>query len=220
MAIRRLRALRVPLEEVATLLRTDEPALREALALHRARLEGELAETRHILSELDRLIDGKEQLVSDSTLELPLVEEPGGRYAVARARVRVDDMFTHVPETIARVRGWLDERGRPCVGHPVAIFLGNGIDEWLDVEVGWPLEGAAIEEADDVVIRELAPTRAVEQVVEGPYEQLPDAYRALESAIRARGLEPQDLAREHYVVNPGTETDPARYRTRVVWPVA
>src|SRR5262249_54640965 len=93
-AVRRLRSLRVPLDEVAVLIRSDDRSLREALAVHRARLEGEVVETRHILAELDALIEGKEQLVTDVTLDLPLVDEPGGRYAVAGARVRVDDMTT------------------------------------------------------------------------------------------------------------------------------
>jgi hypothetical protein len=44
-------------------------------------------------------------------------------------------------------------------------------------------------------------------------------YGALEAAIREQGLVPEDLAREHYVVNPGTAADPADLRTRIVWPV-
>ena len=103
-ALRRLRALRVPLDQAAALIRSDEPSLREALAVHRSRLEGELVETRQILAELDRLIEGKEQLVTELTLDLTIVDEPAGRFAVARDRVRVDDMFTHVPQTIQRVR--------------------------------------------------------------------------------------------------------------------
>src|SRR5215471_18941032 len=69
-AVRRLRALRVPLDEAAVLIRSDDDSLREALAVHRARLEGELGETTHILTELDALIEGKEQLVTDLTLDL------------------------------------------------------------------------------------------------------------------------------------------------------
>jgi DNA-binding transcriptional MerR regulator len=219
-AVRRLRALRMPLEEIASLIRAEEPELREALALHRARLAGELVETRHILRELDRLIEGKEHLVTELTFELSLVEEPAGRFAVVHDRVRVDDMFTHVPEAIMRVREWLDARDVPCVGPPLAIFLGIGVDEWLEVEVGWPHSGVQPPEGEGIAVRELPATRAVEHIVEGPYEQLPDVYRALESAIRDRGLKPQDLAREHYVVNPGDSDDPAAYRTRIVWPVA
>jgi DNA-binding transcriptional MerR regulator len=154
-AVRRLRSLRVPLDDVAVLIRSDDESLREALAVHRARLEGELVETRHILSELDALIEGKEQLVTDMTLDLPVVDEPAGRYAVARKRVRVDDMTTYVPETITRVREWLDARGVHCIDPPPTIFVGSGIDEWLDVEVGWPIGGADPDGSDGIAVREL-----------------------------------------------------------------
>jgi DNA-binding transcriptional MerR regulator len=87
-AVRRLRELRVPLEEVAVLMRSGDGSVRQGLAVHRARLEGELVETEQILRELDALIAGKEQLVPDVMLDLPLVEEPGGRYAVASERAR------------------------------------------------------------------------------------------------------------------------------------
>jgi effector-binding domain-containing protein len=73
--------------------------------------------------------------------------------------------------------------------------------------------------ADGVTIRELPATRAAEHIHEGPYEELPAVYGALESAIRGRGLVPVNLAREHYVVNPGMTADPAELRTRIVWPV-
>src|SRR5262249_50299744 len=102
-AIRRLRALRVPLERIAVLVHADEATLREALEVHRAQLEGELVETRQILTELDRLIEGKEKLVTELVLDLTLVDEPAGRYAVFGDRVRVDDLFTFIPETCMRV---------------------------------------------------------------------------------------------------------------------
>ena len=53
-AIRRLRALEVPLDEIRELLGADEPVVRERLAVHRARLEGRAVETKRILDELDR----------------------------------------------------------------------------------------------------------------------------------------------------------------------
>jgi DNA-binding transcriptional MerR regulator/effector-binding domain-containing protein len=218
-AVRRLRALRVPLDEAAVLIRSDDDSLREALAVHRARLEGELVETRQILTELDALIEGKEQLVTDLTLDLPLVDEPGGRYAVAGKRVRVDEMTTYVPETIGRVREWLDARGVRCIDPPLSIFLGPGIDEWLDVEVGWPIADADLEGSEGIALRELPSTHAVEHVYRGNYDGLADVYRALEPSIRDRGLEPLEFAREHYIGHPNNTQDPADYQTRIVWPV-
>jgi DNA-binding transcriptional MerR regulator len=93
-----------------------------------------------------------------------LVDEPAGRFAVIRDRVRVDDMFTHVPETIVRVCRWLDAHGIPYDGRPLTIFLGNGIDEWLDVEVGWPIGEETLDESDGVFVRQLPPARAAEHV--------------------------------------------------------
>jgi DNA-binding transcriptional MerR regulator len=52
-AIRRLRSLHVPLEDVAELLHANAATVRERLAVHRARLEGRAVETQQILAELD-----------------------------------------------------------------------------------------------------------------------------------------------------------------------
>ena len=219
-AIRRLRALRMPLEAVAALIHADDAALREALAVHRARLEGDLVETRQVLAELDRLIEGEEQLVTELTLDLPLVEEPGGRFAVVAARVRVDDMSGHVPQALLRVRGWLDAQGIACLDPAAAIFPSGETDEWIEVEVGWPILDAEVRDADGITIRELPPTRAVEYVHRGPFEGLPDVYRALGPALRERGLEPGPLSREFYVGHPNNRTDSNEYETRIVWPVS
>jgi DNA-binding transcriptional MerR regulator len=219
-AIRRLRALRVPLEVVAELVHADDGALRDALAVHRARLEGDVVETRHVLAELDRLIEGREQLVIELAIDPPLVEEPVRRYAVVGARVRIDDMSTHVPQALLRTRGWLDARGVPCIDPAASIFLAAEEDEWLDVDVGWPILDAEIEEADGIVVRELPPTRAAEYVHRGPFEQLPDVFRAMERSLREQGLEPGPLPREYYVGHRNNRADPAEYETRIVWPVA
>ena len=65
-AIRRLRSLEVPLDEIRSLIDVDPSSLREQLAVHRARIEGRAVETRQILDELDRLIDGQEELVPEA----------------------------------------------------------------------------------------------------------------------------------------------------------
>ena len=150
--------------------------------------------------------------MTDVKLDLPIVDEPAGRKAVAGKRVRVDDMTTYVPETITRVREWLDARGVRCIDPPLTIFLGPGVDEWLDVEVGWPIDGGGLDVSEGIVLRELPPTRAVQHVHRGPYEGLPDVFRALEPAIREQGLRPLELAREHYVGHPNNTAAPSRLR--------
>lgn len=79
-AISRLRALGVPLSEVAQIVAADEDGVRAGLATHRERLATQAAETQAILDELDRLIGGEEELVPESVeIELRSRSSPSGR---------------------------------------------------------------------------------------------------------------------------------------------
>jgi DNA-binding transcriptional MerR regulator len=216
-AVRRLRELELPLDEIAYALQGPE-ALRERLVVHRARLEGRVAETRNLLIALDRLIEGKEQLVSQQTIAPTLEDVPAVRAAVITAHVPVDEMFAHVPTTITAVGGWLARKGIPCKGNPLIFHLGI-VDDALDVEVGWPVEGA-VEGDDTVSIRSYPATRAAVLDHRGRYEELPALYAPLEEWIRARALTPGAPVRELYVTNPNDTTDPESWVTRIVWPVS
>jgi hypothetical protein len=94
-AIRRLCSLEMPLDEIGGLLGAGERRVRERLAVHRARIEGRAVETRRILAELDRLIDGKEKLVPDAKdltkFELEIKDVPARRVAFVRERAQQDD---------------------------------------------------------------------------------------------------------------------------------
>jgi DNA-binding transcriptional MerR regulator len=217
-AIRRLRELELPLDEIAEILGAEPAVARERLAVHRARLEGRAAATKRILAELDRLIDGTEELMAEKTLEVELVDEPALRAAVIRERVHFDDLQTRVPATIDRVGAWVIRRGA-ATGPPVSIYRPTGQEEGLDLAVGWPVD-ATIEPGGPVTIEELPATRAAVHVHHGPYDRLWTVYAPLEEWIRAQGLEPGGPTREHYVTDPDRHPDPAEWRTRVVWPVA
>jgi DNA-binding transcriptional MerR regulator len=216
-AIRRLRELEVPLDEIAEILGAEPAVVRERLGVHRARLEGRAAATKRILAELDRLIDGTEELMAEKTLEVELVDEPALRAAVIRERVHFDDLQTRVPAAIDRVGAWVIRRGA-ATGPPVSIYRLTEQEEWFDLAVGWPV-GAAIEPGGPVTIEELPATRAAVHVHHGPYDRLWAVYAPLEEWIRAQGLEPDGLGCEHYVTDPDRHPDPADWRTRVVWPV-
>ena len=96
------------------MLDADPETVRERLTVHRARLQGRAVAVRQLIGTLDRLIEGKEPLVQQTTIEPRLEEVPELRLAVIAERVAVDDMFTFVPETIGRVAAWMTERGLDC----------------------------------------------------------------------------------------------------------
>ena len=68
-AIRRLRELDVPLLEIAPLLDAPPEERRERLLAHQGRLALRSVEVKHALTRLQRLIEGKESIVNDVTVD-------------------------------------------------------------------------------------------------------------------------------------------------------
>lgn len=68
-AIRALRELEVPLLEIAAILDSGSPGVRERLLAHQRRLALRSAEIKHALVRLQRLIEGKDGIMDDVTID-------------------------------------------------------------------------------------------------------------------------------------------------------
>jgi DNA-binding transcriptional MerR regulator len=210
-AIRRLRRLDVPLEDVAELLHADAGTVHERLAVHRARLEGRAVETQRILAELDRLIDGKEGLVPDATrteLELEVKEVPARRVALIRNRVPQDEMTKVVPRDIDKVAHAIGMR------HTGPPFCRCGMrdDGYFTTEIGWPVPDD-VDPESPVEVTTYPATRAVVAKHVGPYEELGRSYR-----LMAEAMEQRDPV-EWYESDPQQVPDPKDYVTVIEWPI-
>ena len=220
-AIRRLRELELPLDEIAAILHAEDDAVRERLAVHRARLQGRAVEVEQILGSLDRLIEGKEALVPETTIEVQLEEVPEVRVAVIGGRVQVDDMFTFVPETCERVLAWLAAHGTECIGplHTLHRDPVEGIEnDALDVEVGFPV-APDVEGDGEVSIRVCPVVRAAVLEHRGPHSGLPAVFEPLHGWIMEHDLDPGTPVREIYVTSPADTADESAYVTRICWPL-
>ena len=216
--IARLRALEVPLSEVAALVEVDEATLRERLAAHRARLAARLQETRRVLDELDRVIEGEEELVPETTLpELVVEEVPARTYVIARDRVPMEELTQVIPRRIAETHDWVAGHGGP-VGAPMALVTPADEEGLVDLDVGWPV-ATRLDPPTPLVAVTYDPTRAVVHRHVGPYERLHETYAVLEQAIAAAGLKPTGPARETYETNPEEEPDPQKWVTEIIWPI-
>ena len=219
-AIRRLRELEVPLDEIGAVLHADPDAVRERLAVHRARLQGRAVEVGQLIGALDRLIEGKEALVQETTVEPRLEELPALRVAVIGDRVAVDDMFMFVPSTIERLIGWLGERRLECTNAMTFIHDPvHGIEnDSLDVEIGVDVPEGTV--GDGLVeVKTYPAARAAVHEHHGSYAGLPAVYEPLREWILANGLEPGERTREVYPAHPNNTADERDYVTRVCWPV-
>jgi len=217
-AIRRLRSLDVPLDEIRDLLDADEPTFREQLAVHRARLEGLAVQTRRILDELDRLIDGKEELVPETTHASPEMEVkqvPARRIAFVRERVHADEMKTVVPRNIDRVAHAI---GMRHAGPPFCRCPYPDPEGYFETEIGWPVPDD-VEAEPPVEIGTYGPTPALVMKHIGPYEELSRSYRLMAEAMEQRGLVGADAAVEWYESDPQEVSDPKDYVTIIEWPI-
>jgi effector-binding domain-containing protein len=89
-------------------------------------------------------------------------------------------------------------------------------DELFDVEAGMPT-AVAIEPAGDVVPLVLPHGRVARGVHVGPYDTLTDTYGQLLAWLAEHGESPCEQMWESYLSDPTPGSDPATWRTEVVW---
>jgi len=222
-AIRKLRALDVPLDEIRTLLACSADELRERLAVHRARLEGRAVETRRILAELGRIIDGKESLVPEtSDIEvrraLEIRDEEEVRIVARHDLASEATIGQVIPDAIERVHVFLKSRGVEPAGAPICITSPWSDEGTMELDTGWPVR-ADVEPEPPFDAVTLPGGRALVMRHVGAYQELHTSYRLLCETIEERGLRPVGRAREVYLTDPAEVPDPADYVTKIVWPI-
>ncbi|MDH3293170.1 MAG: GyrI-like domain-containing protein [Acidimicrobiia bacterium] len=132
-----------------------------------------------------------------------------------------DVPMAELPEFFGRAFGRVMEAaisaGVSIVGPPVA-FYPTMPDETVHVEAGFPTS-APIEPDGDVHSLELPAVKAVVGLHVGPYEALESAYNRVMAWASEQGLQPAGMMWEYYLTDPQAEPDPAKWETKVVWPV-
>lgn len=217
-AIRRLRSLEVPLDEIRELLGADEPVVRERLAVHRARLEGRAVETTRILEELDRIIDGREKLVPDTKQlapELAVKEVPARRVAFIGERVHMEEMKIVVPRNIDRVAHTV---GMRHTGPPFCKCPAPDEEGYFETEIGWPVPDD-VEVGAPFEVAEYPAGTALVMTHVGPYEELGRSYRVMAEQLEERGLTAAGAPVEWYESDPQQVPDPKDYVTIIEWPL-
>ena len=220
-AIRRLRELDVPLEDVRVLLHAPPEDLRRGLESHRARLEGRAVELRQTLEELSRLIEGKESLVPEKEMvrfEIGIQDLDETKALMVEEHVHQDEMPEVVPKAIAEVHAYVQELGLGFQGPPICVCPFPGEDGKLDSQIGWPV-AEDVPGRGRIELKTLPATRALVMKHLGPFTALGQSYRLMSEVMEQHGLTPTDAPREIYVTDPEEVADPNQYETVIVWPI-
>jgi DNA-binding transcriptional MerR regulator/effector-binding domain-containing protein len=213
-AIRRLRAFELPLDEIAEVLDGGDDVLRERLSVQRARLEGRAVVTERMIDELDRLLRGEDELVSTRSLNYRIQDIPELVLAAIRRPARLGAL--PIPELIGETATWAFAHDS-VPGAPVAICPPDD-DGLVDLRVGWPVRGT-VEPPAPIELVVCPAGRAVVHTYVGDFTGLCDEWRLLWESVERDGIRPAGEPREHYETSPEEVNDPSEHVTRLVWPL-
>jgi effector-binding domain-containing protein/DNA-binding transcriptional MerR regulator len=221
-AIRLLRALDMPLDEIRSLLDETDPAVVAArLAEYRARVEQRLVTTQRILGFLQQLIDRKEGVMP---YEVKIREVPDQTVLAITARDL--DMRNLAPvfgQILGELYGYIGRSGIEPQGPPFAIYRGLDNDAPSDVlpemQLCVPIGARpAGEPGGRIEVVDMPGCATAYTVHHGPYHELRPAYSALYGWIEEHGHLPGDAPREVYLNDPG-QVDESELLTEIVWPL-
>ena len=140
--------------------------------------------------------------------------------AVLRETVPLSGLREFFDRAYGAVLGAVKQQHVQLSGPPFALYHGMPTDV-VDVEAGFPLAAPLPGAGEGGVVAGLLPAgQAYEALHIGPYEDLQKTYGALMARMAAEAVAPAREMWEYYLSDPGTEPDPARWKTLVVWPVA
>jgi effector-binding domain-containing protein len=139
-----------------------------------------------------------------------------------RLHSTVDEVPAILAVALPEVWHAAEASGQAPDGPPFARYLSELSDASRDLEyeAGIPLPSPAGAPQGRAIPEELPAGRVAVAWHVGPYETLGETYGALARWIGDQGLTVAGPMWEVYWTDPGTEPDPARWRTEVVIPVA
>lgn len=216
-AIRILRSVDMPLEEIGELLAAGggEPVAKR-LAQHRERLEARLDEHRRMLAFLQRLLEKEDVMPYEVTVK----QLPAQPVAATRTTSNLREISSAISTGVHLVLDELGRRGTEPAGPLTVVYHA---DQVLDEDTAAPIEicfpvAARFEGNGEVYATELAGGPAAVTIHRGPYAEIGPAYHTVSGWIADHGHELAGGPREVYLNDP-REVAEADLLTEVQWPI-
>ncbi len=214
--VRILRSVDMPLEEIRTILETDDPELaHKHLVAHRERLADRLAAQERMLGYLESLIQHKEAIMP---YDVRITEAVPQLVAATRVHTNLSRIGSDIGTGFGSLMQALGRAGVNPSGAPLIVYH-DVIDEETDgdIEICVPV-GASFTGDAAVYSRELEGGTVATVTHRGPYEEIAPAYHTLAGWISEHGHESAGPPREIYLNDPQT-VPPEELLTRVEFPI-
>ena len=221
-AIRRLRFLELALDEIREILGACDPSFtRERLVRHRAKMAELAATTEQILTTLQRIIEGEEELASgtaDIHAEVEIKDVSAQDVLLIRERVPQEKLSEVIPAAFNEIAAYLHERGLEPVGPPVTICPYADEEGMVAIENGWAVP-TSVPGSGRIEAATLPPCTVLAYKHRGHYLELDRSYRALQALVESEGLTIAGKPREIYWTDPEELPDPADWVTEIQFPI-
>ena len=215
-AIRVLRMVDMPIDEIRELLAEDDPERSaKRLAMHRERLQERVADQERMVRFLERLID-RGGVVS---YDIMIKRVPDQQVASVTARAGLSQVGDAIARAFATLTAVLARAGVQPTGAPFIVFR-DVIDEQTDgaVEVCVPVPMGVNVAGDGVERNEIPGGPVAVTTHRGPYDEITPAYHVVSGWIQDHGHESTGPPREVYLNDPRTVL-PDDLLTEVQFPI-
>ncbi|HSP75855.1 MAG TPA: GyrI-like domain-containing protein [Cryobacterium sp.] len=131
---------------------------------------------------------------------------------------RMDELTEFMGRALGTAATAIDKQGAHPAGPPISMYHGSPTDI-VDITAGFPV-AQPVTPTPGVVIETLPGGPAIEAIHTGPYDTLTETYAELTTWVAEQKLNLSPDMWEEYVVGPDTEPDPAKWQTRIVFPLS
>lgn len=212
-AIRLLRSVDMPLDEISQLLNAAPESRERLMEAHLARLEAETASQRKKLAAFTELAKGRKHLMPYDVSQKDMPAMQVGAY---EAEADLKTIGQVIGTGFGAIHGVIVPAGLEPSGAPFVIYH-DVIDEETSgrVEMCIPVS-EAFEGTDTVTSKELPGGPVASTIHKGAYDEIAPAYQAVSQWMATNGFEPAAPPCEAYLNDP-TEISVSEQLTEILW---
>jgi len=201
-AVRILRSIDMPLDEIREILEDEDPELiQKRLSMHRERLVERLAEHERMLAYLESLMQRKEGIMP---YEVEVTEAEPQFVAATRLHTKLARIGTDIGTGFGSLMRAMGQGGVSPAGAPLIVYH-DVIDEDTDGDIELCVPVASGFTGDSEVYgRELEGGTVAATTHRGPYTEIGPAYHTLTGWVAEHGHEMAGPPREIYLNDPQT----------------
>jgi DNA-binding transcriptional MerR regulator len=215
-AIRRLRELEMPVEQVKGVLHAADAAERNALiAAHLERMEQQLERTTTAVASLRGLL---EQGNGEIAVEFRAVP-PTPALSIS-AVVTLDALVSWWTEAFDELTGTLAANGQRPAGNSGALYAPDLFEQANGEVVVFVPVAERVAAAGRVRPLTVPGAELAVVIHNGTHDDLDRSYGALGGYLAEHDLEVEEPVREYYLVGPRDTDDADQWQTEIAWPIA